>query len=203
MAKRFLTALAISIFAVTAVIAATVKGRIIDAQGQPLTGATATLLALPDSSIITGTMADIDGAYQFKNLKPRRYLIKASMTGMDTETTDFTVSDTTKVVNLPTLKLYDSSTVLKELLVKGVKTAVIAKEDTIEFNADSFHTTDNATVEDLMKKLPGVEVGSDGSITSGARQCRRFSSTARNSSPTTPRWHRRTFLPRWCRRCRW
>lgn len=169
MAKRFLTALSISIFAVSAVIAATVKGRIIDAQGQPLTGATATLLALPDSSIVTGSMADIDGAFQFKNLKPRRYLVKASMTGMDTETTDFTVSDTTKVVNLPALKLYDSSTVLKELLVKGVKTAVIAKEDTIEFNADSFHTTDNAAVEDLLKKLPGVEVGSDGSITSGGK----------------------------------
>ncbi len=169
MAKRFLTAFAISIFAVAAVLAATVKGRIVDGQGEPLIGATATLLALPDSNIVTGLMTDAEGAYQFKNLTPRRYALKASMTGMDTEVTDFEVTDTTKTLVVPTLKLYETSTVLKELLVKGVKTAVVAKEDTIEFNADSFHTTDNAVVEDLLKKLPGVEVGSDGSITSGGK----------------------------------
>lgn len=169
MAKRFLTALAISIFASASLMAAIVKGHIVDSQGQPLIGATATLLALPDSTLVTGSMTDENGAFQFSKLTPRRYAIKASMTGMDTEISDFTVNDTTKVVLLPTIKLYDTSTVLKELVVKGVKTAVVAKEDTLEFNADSFHTTDNAVVEDLLKKLPGVEVGSDGSITSGGK----------------------------------
>ncbi len=169
MNKRIVTLLSISFLAVATLIAATVKGRIIDSQGQPLIGATATLLALPDSTIVTGSMTDADGAYEFKDLKPRRYAIKASMTGMDSEITDFTVADTTKVIDLPVLKLYDESTVLKELVVKGVKTAVVAKEDTIEFNADSFHTTENAMVEDLLKKLPGVEVGSDGSITSNGK----------------------------------
>ncbi len=169
MNKRIVSLLTISCLAVATLIAATVKGKIVDSQGQPLIGATATLLALPDSTIATGSMTDAEGAYLFKDIKPRRYVIKASMTGMDTQMTDFTVADTTKVVELPTLKLYDESTVLKELVVKGVKTAVIAKEDTIEFNADSFHTTDNAMVEDLLKKLPGVEVGSDGSITSNGK----------------------------------
>lgn len=169
MAKRFLTALAISIFTVSAILAATVKGRIVDAKGEPLIGATATLLALPDSTIVTGTMTDVEGNYTFPNLTPRRYALRASMTGMDTEVTDFAVTDSTKVLTVPTLKLYETSTLLKELVVKGVKTAVVAKEDTLEFNADSFHTTDNAVVEDLLKKLPGVEVGSDGSITSGGK----------------------------------
>lgn len=169
MNKRIFILLSISCLAAATLIAATVKGRIVDSQGQPLIGATATLLALPDSSLITGAMTDADGAYEFKNLTPRRYLVKASMTGMDTEKADFTVADTTKVIELPVLKLYNESTVLKELVVKGVKTAVIAKEDTLEFNADSFHTTENAMVEDLLKKLPGVEVGSDGSITSNGK----------------------------------
>ena len=169
MNKRIFSLLALSCLSVATLIAATVKGRIVDSQGQPLIGATATLLALPDSTIVTGSMTDADGAYIFNKLTPRRYVLKASMTGMDTEKTDFTVADTTKTIELPTLKLYDESTVLKELVVKGVKTAVVAKEDTIEFNADSFHTTENAVVEDLLKKLPGVEVGSDGSITSNGK----------------------------------
>lgn len=169
MSKRFLTAIAIILFSTVAVEAAIVKGKIIDAQGQPLIGATATLLSLPDSTIVGGSMADAEGDFTFKDLKPKRYGIKASMTGMDTESTDFTVSDTTRLITLEPIKLYEESTMLKDLVVKGVKAAVVAKEDTIEFNADSFHTTDNAVVEDLLKKLPGVEVGSDGAITSNGK----------------------------------
>ncbi|MDE5870958.1 MAG: carboxypeptidase-like regulatory domain-containing protein, partial [Muribaculaceae bacterium] len=147
MNKRILSFLTLSCVAVATLIAATVKGKIIDSQGQPLIGATATLLALPDSSIVTGMMTDADGGYVFRNITPRRYALKASMTGMDTEITDFTVADSIKEIEVPTLKLYDESTVLKELIVKGVNAAVVAKEDTLEFNADSFHTTDNAVVE--------------------------------------------------------
>ena len=169
MNKRILSLLAVSLFAAATLIAATVKGKIVDAQGQPLVGATATLLTLPDSTIVSGSMTDADGGYIFNKLMLRRYALKASMTGMDTEVTDFTVKDSTEIIELPPLKLYDESTVLKELVVKGVKTAVVAKEDTLEFNADSFHTTENAMVEDLLKKLPGVEVGSDGSITSNGK----------------------------------
>lgn len=170
MSKRLLSVLSVSVLAVATLVAATVKGRILDSQGQPLIGATATLLVLPDSTIVTGSMTDADGVYIFKKIKAQqRYALKASMTGMDTEVTDFTVADTTKTLELPAIKLYDTSTVLKELVVKGVKTAVVAKEDTIEFNADSFHTTENAVVEDLLKKLPGMEVGSDGSITSNGK----------------------------------
>ena len=169
MNKRIFSVLSVSLFAVATLIAATVKGRIVDSQGQPLIGATATLLALPDSAIVTGSMTDVDGGYEFTKLIPRRYLLKASMTGMDTAMTDFTIADTTKTVELPALKLYDESTLLKELVVKGVKAAVVAKEDTLEFNADSFHTTDNAVVEDLLKKMPGMEVGSDGSITANGK----------------------------------
>ncbi|MDE6696425.1 MAG: carboxypeptidase-like regulatory domain-containing protein, partial [Muribaculaceae bacterium] len=169
MNKRIFSLLTVLLLAVATLIAATVKGKIVDSQGQPLIGATATLLALPDSSILTGMMTDLDGGYIFNDLKPQRYAIKASMTSMDTEIRDFTVADTTKTIELPAIKLYDESTLLKELVVKGVKTAVVAKEDTIEYNADSFHTTDNAMVEDLLKKMPGMEVGKDGSITANGK----------------------------------
>lgn len=169
MSKRILTSIAVALLAAAAMMAATVKGRIVDQEGQPLIGATATLLTLPDSTIVTGSMTDEKGEFNFKKITPRRYALKASMTGMDTEISDFTVSDTTKRVTLPPIKLHETATMLSELLVKGVKTAVVAKEDTLEYNADSFHTTENAVVEDLLKKLPGVEVGSDGSITSGGK----------------------------------
>ena len=58
---------------------------------------------------------------------------------------------------------------LDETVVTAIRPAVVAKQDTIEYNADSFHTAPNATVDQLLKKLPGVEVGSDGSITSNGK----------------------------------
>ncbi len=169
MSKRILTAITITILSAAALAAATIKGKIIDSQGQPLIGATATLLSLPDSIIKGGSMADADGLFTFGKIKAGKYTLKASMTGMDTETYDFQIADTTRTLTIPPIKLHETSTLLKDLVVKGVKAAVIAKEDTLEFNADSFHTTENAVVEDLLKKLPGVEVGSDGSITSNGK----------------------------------
>ncbi|MDE7350252.1 MAG: carboxypeptidase-like regulatory domain-containing protein, partial [Muribaculaceae bacterium] len=77
MNKRFLSLLTLTCLAVATLIAATVKGRIVDSKGEPLIGATATLLALPDSTIVTGSMTDADGAYKFSKLTPRRYLLKA------------------------------------------------------------------------------------------------------------------------------
>ena len=63
----------------------------------------------------------------------------------------------------------ESSVMLDETIVSGVKSAVIVKEDTIEYNAGSYRTQPNAVVEDLLKKLPGVEVDADGKITSGGK----------------------------------
>lgn len=58
---------------------------------------------------------------------------------------------------------------LGDFVVKATKAPVVTKQDTIEFNAGSYKVTPNATVEDLLKKLPGVEVGSDGKITSNGK----------------------------------
>lgn len=58
---------------------------------------------------------------------------------------------------------------LDDFVIKAKKAAVVTKQDTIEYNAGSYKVTPNATVEDLLKKLPGVEVGSDGTITSNGK----------------------------------
>lgn len=59
--------------------------------------------------------------------------------------------------------------ILEETVITAIKPAVVVKQDTVEFNAASFHTTPNATVDQLLKKLPGVEVSSDGTITSNGK----------------------------------
>jgi hypothetical protein len=62
-------------------------------------------------------------------------------------------------------KIYLSVKELEEVTIKGERLPVTIKKDTIEFDAEAFKTRPNAVVEDLLKKLPGVQVNSDGAIT--------------------------------------
>ena len=149
--------------------AASIKGRIADNDGEPLPGTAVQIVSLPDTTRQGYQMADDEGNFSFSNLKPGKYVLIASMTGMDDIGKDLVIKDSSQNINLGTITLTDNSVTLKEAVVTAIKAAVVAKQDTIEFNAGSFHTTPNATVNDLLKKLPGVEVGSDGSITSNGK----------------------------------
>lgn len=154
--------------------AAVVKGIIKDADGLPLPGTSVQLISLPDSTRVAYQLTGSDGAFNFKNLKPGSYRFLAEMTGMENIDKDFTVKEPEQTLEFNDLKLTESAVTLKEAVVTGVRAAVVAKQDTIEFNAESYHTAPNATVNDLLKKLPGVEIGSDGSITSNGKTIKKI-----------------------------
>ena len=63
--------------------------------------------------------------------------------------------------NLGDVLLGSNDVLLQEAVVVGKAPEVVVKEDTVEFNADSYKTQPNSVVEDLLKKLPGVEVDSE------------------------------------------
>ena len=149
--------------------AADITGKIVDSENSPLPGASLLLTALPDSTKIDLKVSDIDGDFKIPNIKEGKYALTVSMTGMDTVIKYLDISKPDESLNLGNLRLSESAILLKEAVVTGVRAAVVAKQDTIEFNADSFHTSTNSTVDQLLKKLPGVEVGSDGSITSNGK----------------------------------
>ncbi len=150
-------------------IAAVVKGNIVDEDGLELPGATVRLVTLPDSTRVGYILSGDTGDFKFSKLKPSRYALLLSMTGMDPITEPVEVKNETDTIDVGTLRMSTSSVLLQDAVVTGIRAAVVAKQDTLEFNAGSFHTNPNASVEDLLKKLPGVEVGSDGSITSGGK----------------------------------
>lgn len=148
---------------------AVLTGTIIDNDNLPLPGVTIKLQSLPDSVSKSLQSTDIDGQFEIKNLKAGEYLLSVSMTGMDNVEKSIQIKENDQQLNIGKILLKENAILLKETIVTGIRPAVVAKQDTIEFNADSFHTTPNATVDQLLKKLPGVEVGSDGSITSNGK----------------------------------
>lgn len=150
-------------------LAADITGTIVDSTGEPLTGASVQVISLPDSLRKGYQIAGENGEFKFTGLKPGKYILLTNMTGMDDDRREIEIKKDDEEMELGRIKLIESAILLKEAVVTAVKAAVVAKQDTIEFNADSYHTAQNATVDDLLKKLPGVEVGTDGSITSNGK----------------------------------
>ena len=149
--------------------AAIIKGRVADSDGEPLPGSSLTLVALPDTIKCGLQVADDSGQFEFKSLKAGNYYLIASMIGMDDAGRNITLPDSAAVKDLGTITLTDNAITLNETVITAIKAAIVAKQDTLEYNAGSFHTSPNSTVNDLLKKLPGVEIGSDGSITSNGK----------------------------------
>ena len=150
--------------------AAVIKGRIVDANDKTgLTDATVRLVkASRDSAFVAGAAADSEGNFKLAGVRQGKYVLNVSYIGYSTLKKSITVG--TNELNLGEIAMSESTIMLKEATVVGVKTEITVKEDTVEYNADSYKTQPNAVVEDLLKRLPGVEVGSDGKITAQGKE---------------------------------
>lgn len=146
----------------------TVSGTVSDDTGEPLMEAGVRLLAAKDSAYVKGTAADMNGKFSFADIKNGSYILETSYIGYVKNYKNLTVAD--KNFNAGTITLKESSHLLAEATVTAVKTPIKVMQDTVEFNADSYKTQPNAVVEDLLKRLPGVEVDSDGKITANGKE---------------------------------
>ncbi|MCM1164096.1 MAG: outer membrane beta-barrel protein [Muribaculaceae bacterium] len=165
--RVILTLTFIFLFAL-AIRAVNVTGLIKDAvTGEPLMEASVRLLAAKDSAFVKGVSTKTNGRFTLENVKAGKYVLVCSYIGYADTKKDITVGQSN--LRLGTIELKESSELLGEVQVVAVKTPIKVMEDTVEYNADSYHTQPNAVVEDLLKRLPGVEVGTDGKITANGK----------------------------------
>ena len=156
--------------------ATVINGVLLDSQDTTaLIEATVKLLkASKDSTMVKGTTTDINGVFNIKGVKPGHYLLRFSYLGYNDVIKHVSVGEDGRDVNIGAVTMDPNTIMLKEAVVVGVKSPITVKEDTIEFNADTYKTQANAVVEDLLKRLPGVEVGSDGKITANGKEVKKI-----------------------------
>ncbi len=165
MFQRILNVIVILLAGALTASAAVVRGVVTDLSGEPLPQATVRLLkANADSTFVTATATDANGKFSLPDIGAGRYIVRAVYLGYNNAEAPVSVGRNAKAVNVDTLRMTESSIVLKEAVAIGIATPVKVMEDTIEYNASSYTTPPNAVVSDLLKRLPGVEVESDGSI---------------------------------------
>lgn len=143
-----------------------ITGKIMDkATEQPLEAATVYLEKPADSSLVTYTISEKDGNFVITGNSPLNKMnLFISYTGFKGYKQLITLGESAEK-NLGIIYLETDDNVLDEVQLISERAPVVIKKDTLEFNAASFDTRQDANLEDLMKKLPGVEVDAQGNIT--------------------------------------
>ena len=162
--RHALTTLALLLFSTVTALAVNITGTVKDAaSAEPLMEATVRLLTAKDSTFVKGVTTNLDGKFTLSGVQKGNYILSVTYIGYSDHYQNVNVASSN--VRLGAIEMKESSQLLGVVNVVATKTPIKVMEDTVEYNADSYHTQPNAVVEDLLKRLPGVEVGSDGSIT--------------------------------------
>lgn len=131
--------------------------------GEPVGFATVSLTDTTTARTYKFSMSAADGKVYILGVRNGVFLLKAEMMGYKTYSNIVKVSG--KSVDLGTVRLEPDIQLLEAARVTAVGNQMIVKKDTVEYTASLFKTSDNDMLEELLKKLPGVEVDSDGTIT--------------------------------------
>ena len=109
------------------------------------------------------TLTDSEGHAVLERVHNGKYTLKAEIMGYKTHEQALEVKAD---MNLGVVKLEPDTQVLDAASVSATGNPIIIKKDTVEYNASSFKISDDNMLVDLLKKLPGIEVSEDGTITS-------------------------------------
>ncbi|HJW18381.1 MAG TPA: carboxypeptidase-like regulatory domain-containing protein, partial [Flavisolibacter sp.] len=140
------------------------SGTVTDTLGKkPLANAVVTLLQKKDSTLYKFTRTDKDGNFQLPKVDSGKYVLLVSFPRF-ADFADEVVVKPAGNNSLGTIPLTLKSQLLDAVVIRSAG-AIRIKGDTTEFVADSFHVKEGATVEELLKKLPGFQVNSKGEIT--------------------------------------
>ncbi len=150
-------------------LSAQVKGVAVDsASKNPLDGSIVGLVIKANISDTAYTVTNHKGEFSFDKVPATNFSIIITNFG-HWPVVKLIIADTLlKTIDLGNIYLTNRATLLNEIVIEIP--AVTIKEDTIEYRADGFKVKENAVVEDLLKKLPGIQVDKDGNITAQGKK---------------------------------
>ena len=136
--------------------------------GEPVGFATVTLTKEGENKPYKYALSDEDGKVLLEKVQAGKYSLKAELLGYKPFVKAVEVVKG-QDLKLGKVEMDQDRQMLEAASVSAVGNPIIMKKDTIEYNASSFKTTDNDMLEDLLKKLPGIEISEDGTVTSNGK----------------------------------
>ena len=143
-----------------------IKGTLYDfASAEPLYPANVQVLTLPDSTYVTGAATEENGSFQVTGLGAGSYVVRFSFIGYVTSEKSINLKSNSRTMDLGKVTLKADAQLLREVAITANAAKVQMSGDTVMFNSDAYHLPEGATVEELVRRLPGVQISSDGNIT--------------------------------------
>ncbi len=147
-----------------------IKGKVLsDSTKEVVESASISLINARDSTVELIVLTDKKGIFEMRDVAPGNYNILTTALSFKPYARFLKVAEK-QTYQLETFVLKPSVDTLEDVLVIGRRNPITIKVDTVEYNADAFKTRPNATVEDLLKQIPGLEVEKDGSIKSEGKK---------------------------------
>ncbi|MFS2189504.1 TonB-dependent receptor [Mucilaginibacter sp. Mucisp84] len=143
-----------------------VSGIVQDSTGTPVARATVILKSAKDSM---ATSSDKDGIFIFENVREATFLLTVSEVGFTTKVSRYLNNEETKKIVLAPIILKDQYYQLKQVNVNGTPT-IVYKTDTVQYRASDYKVPAYSTVDQLLKKMEGMEVGADGTLVHQGQQ---------------------------------
>lgn len=143
------------------------KGTIIDAKKEPIISASV-ILKDDTGAIIKYTYSDEFGKYSLKTEKKGQFMLTASSLGYEQKNINITFENNNEI-NTIDFVLTPKVTALKEIIIES-KRPITVKKDTIIYDVKSFLQGNEQTVEDLLKKIPGLNIDANGTIKVGNQE---------------------------------
>lgn len=154
--------------------AQSVKGKLLDlVDNKPLAGATVQLRSIKDSTTRFGALSDSSGQFRFNNIPVDSFALSISYSGYENYRQFAFISDSIPNVDLGTLFIPKKTTDLGGVTVTAKTPPAQQKGDTTQYNASQFKVNPDANTEDLIKKMPGITVEKDGSVTAQGETVRK------------------------------
>lgn len=138
------------------------QGNVIDSAAYPIAYTTVSLLQPADSTLAFFSITNAEGKFEIKNISKGEYLMQVAFMGFKTYYKTVTIPY--KADNFGAVVLIPLSKQLAEVNITGERIPIMINGDTVEYNAGAFKTKPDANVEELLKKLPGVQVDRSGNI---------------------------------------
>ncbi len=143
-----------------------IKGKLVDTTAkQPIADATVSVLNAKDSSLATFTLSNKLGVFEVKGLVAGDYRLVITSKGYEEIKKKVTITETEKQLDLGSLSVQKDYKMMEGVTITS-ESPIQVKNDTIQFNTSGFKTQPNATLEDLLKKIPGMEVDKEGTVKS-------------------------------------
>ena len=132
---------------------------------KPVSWASVYLIPAGDTTITHFALSDDKGDVLLKEVPVGKYELNAEIIGYTPHKKTYTIKAHWEAYDLGIIKMEENAEFLEASTISAIGNPVTVKKDTIEFNASSFRVGENAMLEDLLKKMPGMEVADDGTVT--------------------------------------